>query len=103
MFPCEPTCMSSIGMDMNMNIGTNRAMCMQSGMTSCAPPMSCPHMNQSIQAPMLQMPHHYDTAMEMLLSSQDGIPYHLFNVVSGQTEVSSQVNDYNPWCFLHIS
>lgn len=95
MFPIGPPYMQSMpsigigtGMDTNMSVGMNMAMCMQPVMAPFGSGIPYLHINQTIQAPMLQIPPRH-MAAEFFPYSHAGDPYHFPSIAPGQ--VSPQV------------
>ncbi|XP_078148146.1 uncharacterized protein LOC144543671 isoform X1 [Carex rostrata] len=88
MFPIGPPYMQSMpsirmGMDPNMSVGMNMATRMQPGIAPLVSPIPYLHINQTIQAPMLQMPPQH-MAAEFFPYSHAGDPYHFPSMAPGQ-------------------
>lgn len=84
----QPVPSIGMGMDPNMSVGMNMATCMQPGIAPFVSPIPFVHINQTIQAPMLQMPPQH-MAAEFFPYSHAGDPYHFPSMAPGQ--VSPQV------------
>lgn len=92
--PLMPSIGTGFGMNTDTRVSMNMAtMAMPPVMPPFGPAILYPHINQHIQAPILQITHQH-MAAEMFPYSHAGDPYHFPSVVPGQ--VSPQVKTILP-------